>query len=88
MKFAKLYETSVGQILVVLRRGDEGHEITFTFDMEPYGLGLCEVKVGYSDSDADGDKAQSMFDWITEAYASSVVADKIQSIKEMLGVEP
>lgn len=82
-KFAKLYETTLGQILVMRQMGDDGPELAFTFDPEVEPLGVCTVKLGFSDDDAGCEKADLAFDAVTEEGAVKVVSGQIQQVKEM-----
>ncbi|WP_287497510.1 hypothetical protein [Pandoraea sp. CB10b_02] len=82
-KFAKLYETAIGQIVVMRQMGDDGPEIAFFFDPEVEPLGVCSVKLGFSDDDDGHDKADKAFDAVTEEGAIKVVTSQIDQIKEM-----
>lgn len=57
-KFAKLFETEHGQVVVIRREGDVGPEI-YLYAM-PEGLGLCEAATVFITTDA-ADKSFAEF---------------------------
>lgn len=88
-KFAKLYETELGQILVMRQEGDDGPEIRFHFDPEIEGLDLCAIGIGFSDDDDGAEKADKAFDAITEEGAIKAVSRQIEGLSGMFeGAKP
>lgn len=76
-KFAKLFETEKGQILVKLDDGDEGAEVRFYF--MPEGLGVCSMALQFEGSDDHKwDLAESAFEKVDEELALSFVGDKME----------
>jgi hypothetical protein len=71
--FAKLYETEVGQILVMLDSGDNGPEVQYHF--EPKGLGVCNLSINFKDDDEDTawDKVEKIFEACTQESAEEIV---------------
>ena len=70
--FAKLYETEIGQILVLLQGDDEAKpEVRYFF--EPVDLGVCSFALKYEDTDDGWDKAESIFEQTTREIAVGVV---------------
>lgn len=82
-KFAKLFDTAIGQIVVMRQSGDDGPELAFFFDPNIDALGVCHVKLGFSDDDEGIDKANKSFDAVTEERAIKVVSRQIDGIKSM-----
>lgn len=82
-KFAKLFDTAIGQIVVMRQSGDEGPELAFFFDPNIDALGVCQIKLGFSDDDEGIDKANKAFDAVTEEGAIKVVSRQIEGIKSM-----
>lgn len=82
-KFAKLFETSLGQILVMRQSCDEGPEIGFFFDPGVDGLGVCQFKIGYPDSEEGETLADAVFDRIDEEAVVKAATAQIANIKEM-----
>lgn len=83
MKFAKLFETALGQILVMRQGGDNGPEIVFFFDPDVDGVGVCSFKIGYADSAEGEAKADAAFEGIDEENALQTAATQIEGIKEI-----
>ena len=65
------------------QRGDDGPEVSFSFDPEVENLGVCNAKLGFSDDDEGWEKTDAAFDSITEDMAIKFVTSQIQQIKEM-----
>lgn len=82
-KFAKLFETAIGQILVMRQSGDEGPDLAFFFDPDLEPLGVCSFKLGFSDDDEGADKSDMAFDAVTEEGAVKAVSSQIEGIKSM-----
>lgn len=82
-KFAKLFDTAVGQIVVMRQSGDDGPELAFFFDPDVEPLGVCAFKLGFSDDDEGSDKADRAFEAVTEDGAIKAVSSQIEGIKNM-----
>jgi len=68
--FAKLFETIHGQLLVMLRTdGATEDSPCITFTMQPEGLGLCETKIAFVDTDHGYDAAEKAFENMNEEAA-------------------
>ncbi|AEV24594.1 hypothetical protein Dsui_0174 [Azospira oryzae PS] len=82
-KFAKLFETDLGQILAMRQSGDEGPEIAFFFNPGLDCLGVCQFKIGYPDSDDGEGAADEAFKRIDEEAAVKATSAQIAYIKGM-----
>lgn len=78
--FAKLFRADdTGQVLVVLDEGDEGPEIKISF--KPKGLGVCCMKLGFKDTDAGWEMAESTLrDKVDEELALSTVRKSLAEL--------
>jgi hypothetical protein len=79
--FAKIYETSLGQILVVkdANEGSGNPEVRTYF--EPEGLGICNVAATMKDdSDESWDAVDKLFDNMTEEVVTKTVKKIISEI--------
>lgn len=76
--FAKIFNPPEGQIVVMLRLGDDdGLEIrAFT---KPPGMDVCETAVSFKEG--RDQEAQKAFDDMTETQASQMVASLHESAK-------
>lgn len=61
--FAKLFDTEVGQILVIVQSSDDG-DPEIRFFAKPDVLGVCSVALTYEDTDAGWGAAESAFEKI------------------------
>ena len=79
-EFAKLFETDIGQILVLLEANeDDCPEIKILF--KPDGFGVCKVKLhGFKDTDDSWERAEKGFQNTTQEIAYNVVSQTIQQI--------
>lgn len=79
-KFAKLYETELGQILIKQDEGEHGIEVVISFSCE--GLGVCNVSLNWPDDDevTRWKKADSAFEKINEEEAFGIVKSTIDSL--------
>lgn len=69
--FAKIFEDSEnGQALAVLKRGDDGPEIRWF--IKPESLGVCEMAMGFSDTEEGWDKAEMAFENLAEKDAAHI----------------
>lgn len=84
-KFAKLYETDQGQILVKLDAEDGGGAPEVRFYVTPPGLGVCSIALKFKDSDEGWDKAEEAFDIIDEARAIAAVAEVVDMGMDLVG---
>ena len=79
-KFAKLYETNIGQILIKIDT-DTDDKVEVRFSFTPDGLGVCSVAATMKDaSDKSWDSAQEMFDNVTKESAVEFVSGFIEKI--------
>lgn len=76
--FARFFDPPEGQIVVMLRQGDDdGLEIrAFT---KPPGMDVCETALCFKEG--RDDEAKKAFDEMTEAQASEMVAQLYESAK-------
>lgn len=74
MAFAKLWGDGKDQVLMKIDTGEEGAP-EVRFYCEPEGLGVCSFAIGFEDSDAGWDRAESAFSEIDEERARKIVAD-------------
>jgi hypothetical protein len=79
-KFAKLFETELGQILVMRESdNDEGDAVSFYFDAGVAGLSTTKTKLGFeNEEDAD-----DTFEEMDETKAQRIVGEMIQEIQAM-----
>ena len=71
--FAKLFESDrFGQILVVMDRGDDGPQVTFS--VEPTNLGVCSMAPGFDDTDEGWDRAEKLLTECDQAMAEKMAA--------------
>jgi hypothetical protein len=80
-QFAKLYETSLGQILVLLDDGDYGPEVSIRFLTGIDGLAICQIKLAFDSED----KAELIFKQMTEESAFNEVERQISHLKNSFG---
>lgn len=66
--FAKVFDTTQGQIVAMLGC-DEDDRPEIRFFAKPPGLGICQTALAWDDSDEGEEKAQTIFDGITEEFA-------------------
>lgn len=80
MSFAKLYETEVGQILVMKDEGDDGPKITVHF--EPENLGICNVNFNWCDDkeEVQWEKCDEAFDLMTEEKCTAMIKSTLSEI--------
>jgi len=82
-RFAKLFETNLGQILVLRRSGDDGPEITIFFNPGVEGAGLCRIDINFPDSEEGETAADFGFDLIDEDKVAKAVSEQIASIRKI-----
>ena len=80
IKFAKLYETRLGQILVKQDDGENGAEVKIYFT--PEKLGVCSVGLNWpkDDCETQWEKADSAFEKMTEESAVSMVSEVLEKM--------
>lgn len=81
--FAKLYETELGQILVMRDEGDEGPEVRFY--VKPAGLGVCSDAVGFDESDEGHEKADRCFAEVGRQTAIQVASSIFERSEAFTG---
>lgn len=81
-KFAKLFETPVGQILVMLCSGDDDKP-EIRFFAKPEGLGVCFVAITFDDSDKGWDAAGRVFEAIDQDGAVRGTVPLFDMAKEL-----
>lgn len=83
-RFAKLFEfKDIGQVLAVLKEGDDGPEIRYF--VKPPGLGVCEIAPSWEDDDRGRALAKETFAAIDEEQARTAHAAVMEMIGEALG---
>lgn len=82
-KFAKLYETERGQIVVMRETGDNGPEIGVYFDAGVPGLAVTRIAVsGFGDDDdIANDRADIAFEKIEEEGAKKVAFNAMDQVR-------
>jgi len=70
-KFAKLFETELGQILIMNTANDETNNPEIRFYYESTGLGVCNMSIKF-DIDCWGE-ANTAFDMINEEKATETI---------------
>lgn len=81
--FAKLYETELGQILVMRDEGVEGPEVRFY--VKPADLGVCSVAVGFEESDEGYEKADRYFAEVGRQTAIQVASSIFERAEAFTG---
>lgn len=71
MKFAKLFETEHGQILVKKDVVDDIPVVEIYF--QPEGLGVCHLDYKFGDDDHGDDQADAFFDELTQERVIAIV---------------
>jgi len=87
MKFAKLYETDYGQILVKLDACSETAVPEVRFYVKPPGLGVCSLALKFKDTDEGWDKAEEAFDKINEPRAVDAVREVMDMGQDLISGE-
>lgn len=83
--FAKLYETDLGQILVIMDLDSEGRPALIT-SFTPENFGVCKLALSFEDSDEGWMRAEEAFDRMNEQTAYASVRGTLEKI-EALGKE-
>lgn len=76
--FAKLYETDIGQIVVMRHMGEDEPEIRIYIN--PNGNGVCWASVGFSGCDAGRDAANRFFAGMTAELAVKVASEAFDTL--------
>ena len=81
-KFAKLYETELGQILVKQDEGEKGAEIKIYFT--PEDLGVCSVGLNWpkDNNETQLEKADSAFEKMTKESALALVSKFLKQLEQ------
>jgi hypothetical protein len=80
-KFAKLFDSEkYGQILVLMTSGDLGEPAVELY-FRPEGLGVCQMKLGFEDSDDGWDKADVAFERFELKPLEKYVKDFSEGLK-------
>ncbi|MGC3519569.1 hypothetical protein ACPTJI_32895, partial [Pseudomonas aeruginosa] len=85
-QFAKLFEfEDLGQVLVMLDRGDDGPEVRLYF--KPNRLGVCSVACSNfpGDEDEQWDHAEKAFATVDSEGAHKLVAETMKVVPDRLG---
>ncbi|HBO5663998.1 TPA: hypothetical protein L4592_005984 [Pseudomonas aeruginosa] len=85
-QFAKLFEfEDLGQVLVMLDRGDDGPEVRLYF--KPDGFGVCSVACSNfpGDEDEQWDYAEKGFATVDSEGAHKIVAEAMEVVPDRLG---
>jgi hypothetical protein len=69
--FAKIFETTKGQVLIIIQDGDEGLELVAM--AQPEGLGVCQARAIIKDDPKSRRFARKRFDAMTEKEALMMV---------------
>jgi len=80
--FAKLFETTIGQILVNIDTG-ENYEPEVQAYFQPPRVGVCSVAWGFDESDAGWDEAYAFFEKFDEAYAVDTLMPAYRKAAEL-----
>jgi len=84
-KFAKLFETSVGQIVVMRMQGDDGPTVRIYFLPEVDGLDICHTGLDFKDDDEGRVLADRAFDILNADEVTRLVSVQVAEIGEMFG---
>ena len=84
--FAKLYETDLGQLLVMRAAADDGVPGVRLFFV-PAGFGLCSVTAKFEDSEAGVDAADRFFDGMTRNRAINWAGKIIDGVTAKISQE-
>lgn len=82
VKFCKLYETEIGQILVKADTNEDGEpEVRFYFN--PGGFGVCSVAITFKDTGAGWDKQEQAFNLITQESSLYTVNGMMKDLPKL-----
>lgn len=79
-KFAKLFETNIGQVLVKMDTGEAGPEVRFYYS--PEGFGVCSLAVQFEESEEGFDRQEKAFELSDEAQAISIALKITSTLKD------
>ena len=82
MDFAKMFQTELGQVVVMLQADDDGAPEVRVF-MKPEDMGVCSTAFGYSDDDAGQASADGGFAKFDLAMATAC----LKEVNSLLGIE-
>lgn len=81
--FAKLYDTEVGQILILKELNEDNGNPEVRFYFQPEGLGTCHMATTMpDDSDGSWDAADKLFDSVDKEKAVSLCKKLIDSFTD------
>lgn len=72
MRFAELFDTELGQVVVLHQLREEGPEVRVFW--VPEGLGVCSFALIFPDTEEGEAKAQSTFEGMNEAAALELIS--------------
>lgn len=79
--FAKLFETTLGQILAKLDQGDEGKPEVRVYFEPGEGLGLCSMSFNFTDTDKGWDQAEKILLDMDELTAIKIVEGIVNDLR-------
>ena len=85
-KFAKLYETERGQVLV-MRDTDDDYKpaLKFFFYVGTESIGMSAFVMSFSDDESGEEKADTAFNNVDQELAISIAFQQIDKIKNLFG---
>jgi len=87
-KFAKIFETERGQIVVMrLTSDDDKPEVRFFFDPNHEDLAVCSFALNFPDSDAGDEAADKTFDLTDQTGVERVVFPMIDQARKLADQE-
>ena len=82
MDFAKMFQTELGQVVVMLQTDDDGAPEVRVF-MRPEDMDVCSTAFGYSGDDEGQAKAEDGFAKFDMAMATAC----LREVNSLLGIE-
>lgn len=84
-RFAKLYDSDEhGQIVVLMRQGDEGEPEVQFISRPSERMGVSSVSLTYDDTDEGWDKCQKAFENVNKERAEGSVEAMLSQMQRML----
>lgn len=78
--FAKVFESDIGQILVVLDLNGEDDSPDITITISPVNFGLCSTRISFQDTDEGADAAQQVLNSMTVEMAIEAIRPLMQTL--------
>ena len=78
--FAKLFETDLGQLLIVRDRDDKTSQPEVRLHMQPPELGICSIRNRYPDNQSGEAAADEFFQSIDQPTATAWARQLLNSI--------